>query len=200
MTKKRVLGSPATVFELRLMHRLRIISVNLNILEVACDCSQAVQQLHTLEYSIPYYKLQQSDFHLISDFKLKMVMMSRLRAILQASPCKSLWRGIQIPRSMPVRPCSLYTCTYKTRNRACEYAAALREGKAGCFPPVTCVGSTVFELRLMHRLRIISVNLNILEVACDCSQAVQQLHTLEYSIPYYKLQQSDFHLISVPSV
>ncbi|XP_072812842.1 carbonic anhydrase 5B, mitochondrial isoform X2 [Vicugna pacos] len=47
-----------------------------------------------------------------------MVMMSRLRAILQASPCKSLWRGIQIPRSMPVRPCSLYTCTYKTRNRA----------------------------------------------------------------------------------
>ncbi|XP_005228494.1 carbonic anhydrase 5B, mitochondrial isoform X2 [Bos indicus] len=46
-----------------------------------------------------------------------MVMMSHLRAILQASPYKTLWRRFQIPRSMPARPCSLYTCTYKSRNR-----------------------------------------------------------------------------------
>uniref|UniRef100_A0A287AEF4 Carbonic anhydrase n=3 Tax=Sus scrofa TaxID=9823 RepID=A0A287AEF4_PIG len=51
------------------------------------------------------------------DFKLKMVMLSRLRVILQASPCRALWRRFQIPRSMSARPCSLYTCTYKTRNR-----------------------------------------------------------------------------------
>ena len=53
-----------------------------------------------------------------------MVVMSSLRVILQASPCKTLWRKFQIPKSTPVRPCSLYTCTYKTRNRACEYTAA----------------------------------------------------------------------------
>ncbi|XP_014646607.1 PREDICTED: carbonic anhydrase 5B, mitochondrial-like [Ceratotherium simum simum] len=47
-----------------------------------------------------------------------MEVMNRLRVIVQTSPCKSLWRRFQIPRSMPVRPCSLYTCTYKTRNRA----------------------------------------------------------------------------------
>ncbi|TKC38586.1 hypothetical protein EI555_015826, partial [Monodon monoceros] len=63
------------------------------------------------------------------DFKPKMVMMSRLRVILQASPCKAQWRRFQIPRSMLARPCSLYTCTYKTRNRACEYMAAWREQK-----------------------------------------------------------------------
>lgn len=43
--------------------------------------------------------------------------MSHLRAILQASPYKTLWRRFQIPRSMPARPCSLYTCTYKSWNR-----------------------------------------------------------------------------------
>ncbi|XP_024595713.1 carbonic anhydrase 5B, mitochondrial-like [Neophocaena asiaeorientalis asiaeorientalis] len=47
-----------------------------------------------------------------------MVMMSHLRVILQASPCKAQWRRFQIPRSMLARPCSLYTCTYKTWNRA----------------------------------------------------------------------------------
>ncbi|XP_070113073.1 carbonic anhydrase 5B, mitochondrial isoform X2 [Equus caballus] len=47
-----------------------------------------------------------------------MEIMNCLRAVLQASPCKSPWRRFQIPRSMPVRPCSLYTCTYRTRNRA----------------------------------------------------------------------------------
>ncbi|XP_043426117.1 carbonic anhydrase 5B, mitochondrial isoform X2 [Prionailurus bengalensis] len=47
-----------------------------------------------------------------------MVVMSILRAILQASPCRSPWRRFQIPSSVPARPCSLYTCTYKTRNRA----------------------------------------------------------------------------------
>ncbi|KAK1347041.1 hypothetical protein QTO34_000903 [Cnephaeus nilssonii] len=47
-----------------------------------------------------------------------MVVMSSLRVILQASLCKLLWRRCQILRSTPVRPCSLYTCTYKTRNRA----------------------------------------------------------------------------------
>lgn len=47
-----------------------------------------------------------------------MVVMSNLRVVLQASPCKSLWGRFQILRSLPVRPCSLYTCTYKTRNRA----------------------------------------------------------------------------------
>ncbi|XP_045438245.1 carbonic anhydrase 5B, mitochondrial isoform X2 [Pipistrellus kuhlii] len=47
-----------------------------------------------------------------------MVAMSSLRVILQASLCKFLWRRCQILRSTPVRPCSLYTCTYKTRNRA----------------------------------------------------------------------------------
>ncbi|XP_059859219.1 carbonic anhydrase 5B, mitochondrial-like [Delphinus delphis] len=52
------------------------------------------------------------------DFKLKMVMMSRLRVILQASPCKAQWRRFQIPRSMLARPFSLYTCTYRTWNRA----------------------------------------------------------------------------------
>ncbi|XP_011361346.1 carbonic anhydrase 5B, mitochondrial [Pteropus vampyrus] len=46
-----------------------------------------------------------------------MAVMNSLRAILQASPCRLLWRRFQIPRPMPARPCSLYTCTYKTRNR-----------------------------------------------------------------------------------
>ncbi|XP_052519121.1 carbonic anhydrase 5B, mitochondrial [Budorcas taxicolor] len=46
-----------------------------------------------------------------------MVVMSYLRVILQASPCKTPWRRFQIPRSTPARPCSLYTCTYKSRNR-----------------------------------------------------------------------------------
>ncbi|KAG8508850.1 Carbonic anhydrase 5B, mitochondrial [Galemys pyrenaicus] len=46
------------------------------------------------------------------------MLMNSLRGILQLSPCKYLWRRFQIPMSMPVRPCSLYTCTYKTRNRA----------------------------------------------------------------------------------
>ncbi|XP_032245478.1 LOW QUALITY PROTEIN: carbonic anhydrase 5B, mitochondrial [Phoca vitulina] len=43
---------------------------------------------------------------------------SSLRVILQASPCKSLWRRLQSPRFVPARPCSLYTCTYRSRNRA----------------------------------------------------------------------------------
>ncbi|XP_015343452.1 carbonic anhydrase 5B, mitochondrial [Marmota marmota marmota] len=47
-----------------------------------------------------------------------MVVMNSLRVILQASPCKSPWRSFQVLRSTPVRPCSLYTCTYKSRNRA----------------------------------------------------------------------------------
>ncbi|XP_073920036.1 carbonic anhydrase 5B, mitochondrial isoform X2 [Castor canadensis] len=47
-----------------------------------------------------------------------MVVMNQLRVILQASPSKLLWRRFQVPRSMPVRPCSLYTCTYRTGNRA----------------------------------------------------------------------------------
>ncbi|PNJ64624.1 CA5B isoform 4, partial [Pongo abelii] len=47
-----------------------------------------------------------------------MVVMNSLRVILQAFPGKLLWRKFQIPRFMPARPCSLYTCTYKTRNRA----------------------------------------------------------------------------------
>uniref|UniRef100_A0A8C8XNA4 Carbonic anhydrase n=1 Tax=Panthera leo TaxID=9689 RepID=A0A8C8XNA4_PANLE len=58
-----------------------------------------------------------------------MVVMSMLRAILQASPCRSPWRRFQIPSSVPARPCSLYTCTYKTRNRACEYPAAFERAK-----------------------------------------------------------------------
>ncbi|XP_051840423.1 carbonic anhydrase 5B, mitochondrial isoform X4 [Antechinus flavipes] len=37
---------------------------------------------------------------------------------LKAFPCKLLWKMTQNQRSVPVRPCSLYTCTYKTRNRA----------------------------------------------------------------------------------
>ncbi|XP_045850647.1 carbonic anhydrase 5B, mitochondrial-like isoform X1 [Meles meles] len=52
------------------------------------------------------------------DSRLSMVVMSSLRVILQASPCKSLWRRFQTPRFVPARPCSLYTCTYKSRNRA----------------------------------------------------------------------------------
>ncbi|XP_064429866.1 carbonic anhydrase 5B, mitochondrial isoform X2 [Mirounga angustirostris] len=52
------------------------------------------------------------------DFKLNMVATSSLRVILQASPCKSLWRRLQTPRFVPARPCSLYTCTYRSRNRA----------------------------------------------------------------------------------
>ncbi|XP_039089809.1 uncharacterized protein LOC120232894 [Hyaena hyaena] len=52
------------------------------------------------------------------DFRLSMVVMSSLRAILQASPCRSPWRRFQIPSFLPARPCSLYTCTYKARNRA----------------------------------------------------------------------------------
>ncbi|XP_069896927.1 carbonic anhydrase 5B, mitochondrial isoform X2 [Dipodomys merriami] len=45
-------------------------------------------------------------------------MMHQLRGILQTSPCKLLWRRFPVPTSMPVRTCSLYTCTYRTRNRA----------------------------------------------------------------------------------
>ncbi|XP_051035177.1 carbonic anhydrase 5B, mitochondrial-like, partial [Phodopus roborovskii] len=45
-------------------------------------------------------------------------MMVMMRGILQASPWTLLWRSFQVPRSMPVRSCSLYTCTYRTRNRA----------------------------------------------------------------------------------
>ncbi|XP_044091194.1 carbonic anhydrase 5B, mitochondrial-like isoform X1 [Neovison vison] len=52
------------------------------------------------------------------DSRLNMVVMSSLRVVLQASPCKSLWRRFQTPRFVPARPCSLYTCTYKSRNRA----------------------------------------------------------------------------------
>ncbi|XP_053436367.1 carbonic anhydrase 5B, mitochondrial isoform X2 [Nycticebus coucang] len=47
-----------------------------------------------------------------------MVVMNSLRVILQAAPHKLLWRKFQILRCMPARLCSLYTCTYKTRNRA----------------------------------------------------------------------------------
>ncbi|XP_077921164.1 carbonic anhydrase 5B, mitochondrial-like isoform X1 [Halichoerus grypus] len=47
-----------------------------------------------------------------------MAATSSLRVILQASPCKSLWRRLQSPRFVPARPCSLYTCTYRSRNRA----------------------------------------------------------------------------------
>ncbi|XP_004476718.2 carbonic anhydrase 5B, mitochondrial isoform X1 [Dasypus novemcinctus] len=44
--------------------------------------------------------------------------MSSLRVIRQVFPYGLLQRRIQIPRPTRVRPCSLYTCTYKTRNRA----------------------------------------------------------------------------------
>ncbi|KAM9031696.1 carbonic anhydrase 5B, mitochondrial isoform X1 [Sarcophilus harrisii] len=37
---------------------------------------------------------------------------------LKVFPYKLLWKMTQNQRSVPVRPCSLYTCTYKTRNRA----------------------------------------------------------------------------------
>ncbi|XP_043846858.1 carbonic anhydrase 5B, mitochondrial isoform X2 [Dromiciops gliroides] len=37
---------------------------------------------------------------------------------LKAFPYKLLWKTTWNQRSVPVRPCSLYTCTYKTRNRA----------------------------------------------------------------------------------
>ncbi|XP_072470383.1 carbonic anhydrase 5B, mitochondrial isoform X2 [Notamacropus eugenii] len=37
---------------------------------------------------------------------------------LKTFPYKLLWKMTQNQRSIPVRPCSLYTCTYKTRNRA----------------------------------------------------------------------------------
>uniref|UniRef100_A0A8I3QPL6 Carbonic anhydrase n=1 Tax=Canis lupus familiaris TaxID=9615 RepID=A0A8I3QPL6_CANLF len=80
-----------------------------------------------------------------------MVVMSSLRAILQASPCRSLWRRFQIPTFMPARPCSLYTCTYKTRNRACEYTAPLKRVRGwGCMTVVTCpvfihIVSVVFQ-------------------------------------------------------
>lgn len=47
-----------------------------------------------------------------------MTVMSHLRVILQASSCTLLWRRFRVLRSMPVRSCSLYTCTYRTRNRA----------------------------------------------------------------------------------
>ncbi|XP_027239742.1 carbonic anhydrase 5B, mitochondrial isoform X2 [Cricetulus griseus] len=49
--------------------------------------------------------------------KVKMTVMNHLRGILQASPRTLLWRRSQVPRSMPVRSCSLYTCTFRTRNR-----------------------------------------------------------------------------------
>lgn len=75
------------------------------------------------------YQVPASYWGVDQDFKLKMAMMSHLRAILQASPCKTLWRRFQTPRSTPARPCSLYTCTYKSRNRVCEYTAAWMEWK-----------------------------------------------------------------------
>ncbi|XP_027631281.1 uncharacterized protein LOC106735899 [Tupaia chinensis] len=50
------------------------------------------------------------------NFKRRMVVLNSLRAILQASSCRWLWRSFQILRSTPVRRCSLYTCTYKTWN------------------------------------------------------------------------------------
>nr|XP_002719936.1 carbonic anhydrase 5B, mitochondrial isoform X1 [Oryctolagus cuniculus] len=46
-----------------------------------------------------------------------MVVMNSLRVILQVAPCKLLKRRFQLPGLLPVRPCSLYTCTYKSRNR-----------------------------------------------------------------------------------
>uniref|UniRef100_A0A8C0NH39 Uncharacterized protein n=2 Tax=Canis lupus familiaris TaxID=9615 RepID=A0A8C0NH39_CANLF len=42
-----------------------------------------------------------------------MAVMSSLRAILQASPCKSLWRRFQIPTFMPGRPCSSLLCSFQ---------------------------------------------------------------------------------------
>ncbi|XP_028935902.1 carbonic anhydrase 5B, mitochondrial [Ornithorhynchus anatinus] len=45
-----------------------------------------------------------------------MVVMKRIISL--ALPCQLLWRNIQRQQSVPTRPCSLYTCTYKTRNRA----------------------------------------------------------------------------------
>nr|XP_036879306.1 carbonic anhydrase 5B, mitochondrial-like [Manis javanica] len=45
-----------------------------------------------------------------------MVLMNSLQVILQTSACKSLGRKFQIPRSVPVRACSLYTCTYRTQS------------------------------------------------------------------------------------
>nr|XP_034341019.1 carbonic anhydrase 5B, mitochondrial [Arvicanthis niloticus] len=50
--------------------------------------------------------------------KLKMPVMSHLRVILQVSSHTLLWRRFQVPRLVQLRSCSLYTCTYRTRNRA----------------------------------------------------------------------------------
>ncbi|XP_037678516.1 carbonic anhydrase 5B, mitochondrial isoform X3 [Choloepus didactylus] len=44
--------------------------------------------------------------------------MNSLRVMCQLFPQGLLRRRMQVPRPTPVRPCSLYTCTYKTRNRA----------------------------------------------------------------------------------
>ncbi|XP_038955585.1 carbonic anhydrase 5B, mitochondrial isoform X2 [Rattus norvegicus] len=47
-----------------------------------------------------------------------MTVMSHLRVSLQVSSCTLLWRRFRVPRLVPLRSCSLYTCTYRTRNRA----------------------------------------------------------------------------------
>ncbi|XP_077001623.1 carbonic anhydrase 5B, mitochondrial-like [Tamandua tetradactyla] len=52
------------------------------------------------------------------DSRLERGGMNSLRVLSQVLPRGLLWRRMQIPRPTPVRPCSLYTCTYKTRNRA----------------------------------------------------------------------------------
>ncbi|EPQ04411.1 Carbonic anhydrase 5B, mitochondrial [Myotis brandtii] len=76
---------------------------------------------------LSFTQVPTSSLQTAQDFKPKIVVMSSLRVILQASLCKSLWRRCQILRSMPVRPCSLYTCSYKTRNRAYYDAFGLSE-------------------------------------------------------------------------
>lgn len=50
--------------------------------------------------------------------KLKMAVMNHLRVILQVSSSTLPWRRCWVPRLVPRRSCSLYTCTYRTRNRA----------------------------------------------------------------------------------
>ncbi|XP_031240061.1 carbonic anhydrase 5B, mitochondrial [Mastomys coucha] len=47
-----------------------------------------------------------------------MTVMSHLRVVLQVSSRTLPWRRFWVPRLVPQRFCSLYTCTYRTRNRA----------------------------------------------------------------------------------
>lgn len=99
------------------------------------------------------------------DLGPKTVVMNSLRVILQASLCNPPWRRFQIPRTMPVRPCSLYTCTYKTRNRACEYTAALRRA-----------GSLLFHdshacFRFVDRM-LVAVRINYLFLYLCCKRSV----------------------------